>query len=81
MHESTKASEIREGHCRTIFKVEIKYDGSNWGATPKIFYGKEEAEKEAEFLKTKYPFISQCRVVAHKIEEKEKKDDCTEIKM
>jgi len=52
--------------------VEIKYDGSNWGATPKIFDSKKEAEKEAEYLKTKYPFISQCRVVTRRERERER---------
>jgi hypothetical protein len=52
--------------------VEIRFDGCNWGATPKIFYVKEEAEKEAEVLKLKYPFLSECRVITRKMEEKEK---------
>jgi len=55
-----------DGHCKTVFMVEVKCDGCKWGATPKIFYSKEEAEKEAELLKIKYPFISQCRVVTRK---------------
>jgi len=77
MHDSAKASEITEGHCGTIFMVEIKSNDSKWQATPKIFCSKEEAEKECEALKQKYTFISKCRVVNRKIEEKEKKDDRT----
>ena len=53
-------------HCKIVFMVEIKYDGSKWGATPKRFYSEEEAEKEAELLKVKYPFISECRIVTRK---------------
>ncbi len=53
-------------HCKTVFMVEIKYDGAEWGATPKIFYNKEEAEKETELLKAKYPFVSECRIVTRK---------------
>ena len=70
MHDSAIASEITEGHCRTIFIVKIKYDGSKWQATPKIFYSKEEAEKECEALKQKYTFISKCRVLTSRREEK-----------
>jgi hypothetical protein len=51
--------------------VEIKLGSSKWGATPKIFYTKEEADKEAEALKLKYHFVSKCRVVTRKMEEKE----------
>ena len=56
-------------HCTTIFMVEINYDGSKWGATSKIFYSKEEAQKEAEVLKVKYPFISECRVITRREKE------------
>ena len=63
-----------DGNCRTIFMVEIKLDGCKWGATPKIFHSSEEAEKEAQILKLKYPFVSQCRVIARRIEEQEKKN-------
>ncbi len=49
------------GHFKTIFMIEIKFPGFDWGSTPKIFYTREEAEKESEYLKTKYSFISQCR--------------------
>ncbi len=60
-----------DGDCRTIFMVEIKLDSSKWGAIPKIFYSKEEADKEAEALKLKYPFFSECRVVTRIMEVKE----------
>ena len=58
-----------DGNCDTIFRVEIKFDGSDWGATPKLFHRKEEALKEVEALKIKYPFISEYRVISRKIEE------------
>ncbi len=54
-------------HCDTIFMVEIKFDGYDWGATPKIFSRKEEAEKEAEELKSKYEFVSECRIITRKV--------------
>ncbi len=56
------------GHCKTIFMIELKVGNSNnsWGGGPKIFYSREEAEKEAEALKLKYPFVSECRVVLRK---------------
>ncbi len=59
-------------HCKTIYMIEIKFDGCKWGVTPKTFYSEEEAEREVEALKIKYPFISDFRVVARK--EKEKND-------
>ncbi len=62
-----------DGHCKTVFMVEIKFDGDNWGASPKIFYTETEARVEVELLKLKYPFLSGCRVVTRQIEEKEKK--------
>lgn len=53
-----------------IFMVEIKMEDSDtWGASPKIFDDKEKAEDFAKALKEKYPIISECRVVARKIEE------------
>ncbi len=61
-----------DGHCTKIFMVEIKFDGNNWGATPKTFYSEAEAKVEAELLKVKYPFLSECRVVTRK--EKEEND-------
>ncbi len=61
-----------DGHCKTVFMVEIKFDGNNWGATPKIFYSETEARVEVELLKLKYPFLSECRVVTRQIEEKER---------
>ncbi len=66
MEDSAKASKIIEGHRRTIFMVEIKYDRSQWQATPKIFHSKKEAEKECEALIVKYDFIRECRVVTRK---------------
>jgi hypothetical protein len=60
-----------DGDCRTVFMVEIKLHSSKWGAIPKIFYTKEEADKEAEASKLKYPFSSKCRVVTRIIEEKQ----------
>ncbi len=62
-----------DGHCKTVFMVEIKFDGNNWGTSPKIFYSEAEANVEVELLKLKYPFLSGCRVVTRQIEEKEKK--------
>jgi len=62
------------GHCKTIFMVEIKFYRFNWGATPKIFYSEGEAEKEAEALKLKYPFISKCRIITRRMEEEKKKN-------
>ncbi len=51
-------------HCKAIFMIEIKLEGDgSWGATPNVFYNREEAEKEAKTLKQKYPFLSECRVV------------------
>ncbi len=55
-----------DGNCKTIFMVEIKYDGSKWGATPKTFYTQEEAEKEVEALKIKCPFIYGYRIVTRR---------------
>jgi len=55
-----------DGHCKTIFMVEIKFDGNNWGTTPEIFYSEAEAKLEADMLRMKYPFISEFRVVARK---------------
>ncbi len=56
-------------HCKLMFMVEIKYDDSKWGATPKMFSTKDEAEKEAEALKIKYPFIRECRIITRKLKE------------
>jgi len=63
-----------DGHCRAIFMVEISFGDLQWGATPKKFYSKTDAEKEAEVLKLKYPFISEFRVVTRNIEDEIKKD-------
>ncbi len=57
------------GHCKTIYMVEINFDGYNWGATPKIFSSEEEAQQEIEFLKQTYPFISKFRVISRKQKE------------
>ena len=59
-----------DGNCKTVFMVEVRQDSSEWGATPKIFYVKEEPENEAEVLKLKYPFLSECRVITRRMEEK-----------
>jgi hypothetical protein len=56
-------------HCRTVFVVEILMDNSKWGATPKIFYSREEAEREIEALKVKYSFVSECRILTRKEKE------------
>jgi len=54
-------------HCKPVFCVEIKLDGDgSWGATPKVFYNRDEAEKEIERLKQIYHFVSECRVVTRK---------------
>ena len=63
-----------DGDCRTIFMVEIRLDGCKWGATPKIFHNRGEADKEAEILKLKYPFVSECRVITRRIEEEKKEN-------
>ena len=55
--------------CKTVYMVEIRYNGSTWGATPNIFLSKDQAEKEAQGLKEKYKFVSECRVVTRKIHE------------
>ncbi len=57
-------------HCRTIWQVEIRLDGSKWGTTPKIFHSRGDAEKEAKSLELLYyPVVSKCRVITRKIEE------------
>ena len=58
-------------HCKTIFMIEVKVGKSNnsWGGGPQIFYSREEAERDAEALKLKYPFVSEFRIVTRKIEE------------
>ncbi len=58
-------------HCKTIFMIEVKVGNSNnsWGGGPKIFYSREEAEKQIEALKLKYPFVSEFRIVSRKIAE------------
>ena len=59
--------------CKTVYMVEIRNNGSTWGATPKIFLSKDQAEKEAQRLKENYHFVSECRVVTRKIHEEESK--------
>lgn len=62
-----------DGHCRQVFMVEIRIDGdSKWGATPKIFNSKAEAEKEVEILKQRYSFVSEFRIMTRRTEENEK---------
>lgn len=64
-----------EGHCKTIFMVEIGIeDDSKWGATPNIFHTKEDAETKIEAIKQKYPFVSECRVITRRMKEREKED-------
>ncbi len=47
-------------HCKTVFMVEFMFGASQWGASPKKFYTKEDAEKEGEALKLRYPsFVSE----------------------
>ncbi len=58
-------------HCKTIYMVEIKYDGSKWGATPKMFYSEVEAKAEAEMLRQRYPWITELRIVTRKEKEKD----------
>jgi hypothetical protein len=62
-----------DGHCKTIFMVEISFDGLQWGATPRTFHTKEEADKEADRLSRTY--LAECRVMARNIEEEERKDE------
>jgi len=71
---SQKRNKCIDEDCKTIFVVEIRQPGSEWGPTPKVFDSKEEAEKEVKGLKKKYPFLDGCRVVSRKIEEKSDKD-------
>ena len=59
-------------HCKTVFMIEISFDGRQWGATPKVFNSKEEAAEEAEVLKQKY-FASEYRIITRKVEENRKK--------
>ncbi len=63
-----------DGHCTTIYMIEVSFDGSEWGATPRMFHTKEEAEKEAEVLKHKYYFISQCRITPRNLKEEGKNE-------
>ena len=70
---SQKRKKRTDGDCKTIFVVEIRQPGSEWGPTPKVFDSREEAEKEAGRLKKQYPFLDGCRVVSRKIEEKSDK--------
>ncbi len=59
----------RYGHCEMVYMIEMKFNGSRWGATPKILYSEEEARKEAEALKVKYPFISEFKIITREIGE------------
>ena len=59
-----KKAKVNED-CDTIFVVEIKID-SEWQTTPKIHHTKEDAEKEAQALKVKYPFLRECRITSRK---------------
>ncbi len=59
----------RYGHCEMVYMIEMKFNGSGWGATPKILYSEEEAKKEAEALKVKYPFISEFKIITREIDE------------
>ncbi len=63
-------------HCKTIFMIEVKVGNGNnsWGGGPKIFYSKQEAEKQIEALKLKYPFVSEFRIVTRKISEEKEED-------
>ncbi len=72
--DSQKRKKCAGGNCKTIFVLEIRQPGSEWGNTPKVFDSKEEAEKEAERLKRQYRFLDGFRVVSRKIEEKNDKD-------
>lgn len=74
MTRNSQKKKRTDGDCETIFVLEIRQPGSEWGTTPKVFDSKEEAEKEAERLKKKYPFLDGCRVVSRKIEEKSDED-------
>jgi len=69
-----KRKQCIDGDCKTIFVLEIRQAGSEWGSTPKVFDSKEEAEKEAERLKKKYGFLDGFRVVSRKIEKKSDED-------
>ncbi len=74
IRNSQKRKKCADGDCQTVFVLEIRQPGSEWGTTPKVFSSKEEAEKEAERLKEQYPFLEGFRVVSRKIEEKSNKD-------
>jgi hypothetical protein len=54
--------------------VEIRFEGFSWGGTPKVFNSREEAENEAKYLRGKYTFLAECRVITRKVEEKEGKE-------
>ena len=57
------------GHCKTVYMIEIRLDDGKWGAAPKMHDTQEEAEIEVEKLKQKYPFITECNIVTRKLEE------------
>jgi hypothetical protein len=62
-----------DGHCKTIFMVEIRFSDSDWGACPREFESEEEAVMEASLLERKYPFIFQIRVIKRKLGHKKDK--------
>ncbi len=54
------------GDCEATFVVEIKINSSEWRATPKIHHTIEDAKKEANALKLKYPYVRECRIKSQK---------------
>ncbi len=54
-----------------FLEVALKFDGYDWGATPKIFYNEAEAKIELGILRDKYPFVSEWRIVTRKEKERD----------
>ncbi len=66
MTRNQNRKNFTEGDYNTIFLLEIRQAGSEWGRTPKCFDSKEEAEEEAKRLKKHYPFLDGIRIVSQK---------------
>ncbi len=60
--QDDKKLNVANGDYEATFVVEIKINSSEWQTTPKIHHSQEDAEKEAEAIKLKYPFIRECRI-------------------
>ncbi len=66
MTRNQNRKNFTEGDYNTIFLLEIRQAGSEWGRTPKCFDRKEEAEEEAKRLKKHYRFLDGIRIVSQK---------------